>query len=365
MKLLFVIDDLNSGGAQRQLTTLALELVKYNYKVHTLVYGVRDYYERVLTENKITVHKIIVRNPLKRIIRIRRFIRGGGFDTVFSFLGIPNFICELSSIPSKRWNLIVSERSADPKILKSLNSRFRRLFHIFSDAIICNSYSSQLIVKKVNPFLNREKLHVIYNSLDVTDWKPDEEYSFCRDGKIHIVIAASHRKLKNLIGLLEAMMMLEEAERQRLRVSWYGDGLDFPFFDDSIIYCREFIARNDIGSIVSLYPATTNIVSKMRAADVIGLFSFFEGLPNSICEGMAIGKPILASAVSDIPLIVEDGVSGKLFDPTKTESIVSAIRFFLKMELSRFSEMGRVNRLKALELFDSMKNTTKYFDLLQ
>ena len=125
-----------------------------------------------------------------------------------------------------------------------------------------------------------------------------------------------------------------------------------------------FIEKQGLEKIIDLYPADHNIRDKMQKADVIGLFSFFEGLPNAICEGMALGKPIIASSVSDIPLFIEDGVNGKLCDPHNISTISEAIMFFINSDEDRLKSMGEMNRKKASELFDLNKNFGNYLNII-
>lgn len=53
-----------------------------------------------------------------------------------------------------------------------------------------------------------------------------------------------------------------------------------------------------------------------------------------ICEAMAYGKPVLASAVSDNPRIVEDGVSGFLFDTSSPDAIAPTSELSLRQGVS-------------------------------
>jgi len=364
MKFLFVIGDLSSGGAQRQVLTLAMEIVKLGHEVEFAVYLERDYYGEVLRQNNIQITKLIAKNPAKRILTFRKYIRGNEFDIVVSFLGVPNFICELAALPLRRWKLIVNERSADPVILRSLNSRFRRLFHVFADTIVCNSYANKLIVQKVNPLLRDDKIEVLYNMIDLDIWKPLKNFEYSKNDVLHLLIAASHRKLKNMLGLLQGVTLLNEEERSKLKISWYGDNLTPPYYDDSIVKCKQFIEKYNLKRTIDLYPADHYIRDKMQRADVIGLFSFFEGLPNSICEGMALGKPILASAVSDIPLLIRDGVNGKLCDPRNIQTISDALRYFINADKKELKKMGDLNRKKATMLFDLNRNVKKYLEFI-
>jgi glycosyltransferase involved in cell wall biosynthesis len=363
-KYLFVIDDLGPGGAQRQLVNLALELKRRGNDVSVLCYFNRDYYAKTLSENGIEAKFLIIKNPIKRIAGFRRYIRDGGFDVVISFLGVPNFICELASLPAKKWKLIVSERSADPRILLTFKSRLLRIFHFTADQIVTNSESNLLLIKKAGLFLDDSKLKVIYNSIDLDSWVPDRDYTPRKDGILNIVVAANYRYNKNLNGMLRALVNLNEKEKESLRIRWYGEGLSEPCFDESIKGDLAFIRENNLSSCVELYPQTQDIRNKMKDADIIALFSYFEGFPNAVCEGMALGKPIMASSVSDLTLVIENGVNGAIFDPNDTDSIVEAFRFFISADNETLERMGRESRIIAARLFDSKMNLEQFISLM-
>jgi glycosyltransferase involved in cell wall biosynthesis len=365
LNYLFVIDDLGSGGAQRQMTNLAIALAELGNSVSFVIYHERDYYVEKLRQNNININYLVKKNPFTRILAFRKHIRNGQYDIVVSFLGVPNFLCELAGLPFRKWKLIVSERSANPIILKSTKSIVLRFFHLFTDRIICNSSSSRRILEKVNPFIPKQKIKVIYNMLDLQKWKPADNYEFRKNGYLTILVPASHRHLKNFTGLLSAILLLNEAERNEIRINWYGNNLTVPFYDDSITKCRTIISENKLEEIVQLYPATPLIMEKMLEADIIGLFSLFEGFPNCICEGMALGKPIIASSVSDIPIVIEDGINGKLCNPKDSQSIANAIRSFLKFDKEELMEMGRLNRIKAIKLFDKNKIILQFLELIK
>lgn len=189
--------------------------------------------------------------------------------------------------------------------------------------------------------------------------------SIQKSGQLRIVVAASQRYLKNLSGLLKALLLLTNEEKRSLSIDWYGDRLQPPFLDNSVTEGMDFIERFQLNDIIRLFPATKNIKNIMLEADVIALFSFFEGLPNCICEGMALGKPVIASSVSDIPLIIEDGINGKLCNPDDPESIAAVLRWFSEQDNEKLAQMGRSNRKKAVELFDKNIIMDKYLELIK
>jgi glycosyltransferase involved in cell wall biosynthesis len=66
-----------------------------------------------------------------------------------------------------------------------------------------------------------------------------------------------------------------------------------------------------------------------RDCDVVCLASLFEGLPVSVLEAMAAGKPVVASRIPGIDEAVVDGVTGILVEPRNAEALSSAIRGLL------------------------------------
>ena len=63
----------------------------------------------------------------------------------------------------------------------------------------------------------------------------------------------------------------------------------------------------------------------MAAGDVFVLPSLSEGLPTVVCEAMAVGRPVVATAVDGTPEIVEEGETGYLVPPGTPEALAVAL----------------------------------------
>lgn len=359
MRILLVIDSLGSGGAQRQLVNLCIGFKELGHDVSFLIYHDYNFFTHELDNFNIPVHTIIEPSYLKRLIKIRKFIRHHKPDAVLSFLDGANFICEFASLPFKSWNLIIGERSANPDIKKSIKLVFYKWFHLFSNHIVSNSQENLNLILKVSPFLKLKSTSVVYNIIDFKKWNNLDMNIPIKNDKFNLIVVASHHKLKNLNNLIEAVNLLSDAEKKKIFIQWYGDERD-----DSLEKGILKIDHYNLNDIFSFHPATTDISSKVKNADALGLFSFYEGLPNVVCEAMACAKPIVCSNVSDISkfLTHQDELICEAVD---VNSIKNALQKILNISSEELIKIGNKNRQIALKYFDKSSIINLYLNLLK
>lgn len=359
--LLFFISGLGSGGAQRQIVELAVGFKSIGYNVRFLIYQKKwsEFYYQYIASYAIDIDGVYEDNYFKRIYKVRRYIRSHNFDVVIAFLEAPSFMAELAGFPNRKWKLIVGERSADPAKRTSLKLRFFLKFHRFADYIVANSYANINIVKEVAPKISSKKFKVIYNMLDLERLSPKENFIFRKEGKLNLLIASSHRYLKNLDGLIEGVYLMKPQHRDNLKILWFGNSK----FDASLEDGFKKIQSYNLQNVFSFYEETLDIYDYMSEADAVGLFSFFEGLPNTICEGMCMGKPIIATCVSDVPLLIEDNVNGFLCKANSPSSISHALTLLVSCSVDKLSNMGKINALRSKDLFDKVRVLGDYEEM--
>ncbi|TAJ12110.1 glycosyltransferase [Marinilabiliaceae bacterium JC017] len=361
MKILCVIDSLCAGGAQRQIVELALGFSERGHSVEFLTYYYSSFFISEIENVGINIVCIEEVNYIKRLIKMRRFIRKGKYHTVLSFLEASNFICQFAGLPYRKWKLVVGERSANPRILKSFKLMVYRWFHFLADYIVANSNSNMEYVCTVNPWLSKSKCHIIYNIVDFDKFMPSNNGRLSQTDIFKLIIPARIGYEKNIKGLIEALMLLNYEEKKKIKIDWYG-----KYEDDGNELLNESLAqikRNGLEGILTFHDATLDIKQIMQKSDAVGLFSFYEGFPNAICEAMACAKPVICSEVSDIAsfLSYEPGL---LCNPMDPYSIKGALSYLIKLDSIQLKAIGKRNRDIALKEFEKEKIVSSYLKLM-
>ena len=189
-----------------------------------------------------------------------------------------------------------------------------------------------------------------------------------------------------------------EAPRQKprpqvLSVAALAPSKGFPFLIDAIarlakqgvdVECRivgdgplrhvteRWIAQHGLESSVRLQGLLRQheVARLMGECDVFMLPSIIaengnmDGIPVSLMEAMAAGRPVIASALSGIPELVDNEINGLLVDATHPERIAAAIlRLVNDPELR--DRMGRAGQRKVREHFDIRRTTSSLMELFE
>jgi len=110
--------------------------------------------------------------------------------------------------------------------------------------------------------------------------------------------------------------------------------------------------------------APEKLIRKIATAHVFALASAptpegkREGIPVVLMEAMASGLPVVATRLSGIPELVEDGVSGCLVEPADAAGLAAALQG-LDADRERGIALGRAGRDKVRRDFDLRRNTTR------
>lgn len=95
-------------------------------------------------------------------------------------------------------------------------------------------------------------------------------------------------------------------------------------------------------------------------ADCVVLPSYREGLPRSLLEAAAMGRPLIATDVTGCREVVEDGVNGFLCTVKDADSLAQAMERFMKLPREAIVDMGKASRAMVEQRFDERLVVEKY-----
>jgi glycosyltransferase involved in cell wall biosynthesis len=99
-------------------------------------------------------------------------------------------------------------------------------------------------------------------------------------------------------------------------------------------------------------------------ADCVVLPSYREGVPRTLMEASAMGRPIVATNVPGCREVVQDGVTGLLCEVKNAQSLAAKLAQIVDMDASARREMGLRGREKVAAEFDEALVIERYRETL-
>jgi glycosyltransferase involved in cell wall biosynthesis len=201
-----------------------------------------------------------------------------------------------------------------------------------------------------------DKLRVVRCGVDVTAFAPPAGGR--AEAPFEVLTVGRVDPIKGQPLLLEA---LAELRRRGLdaRLTFVGDG-------DGLAELQALAARLGVEDRAGFPGAVgqDEIRAYYRRASAFALPSFAEGLPVVLVEAMACGLPVVASRITGIPELVEEGVAGLLVTPGRAGELADALAA-LAADPERRAAMGRAGRAKIESEFDIERTTGELLDVFR
>jgi glycosyltransferase involved in cell wall biosynthesis len=117
--------------------------------------------------------------------------------------------------------------------------------------------------------------------------------------------------------------------------------------------------------IIAYLGETEDVRPFIAEADCVVLPSYREGLPRSLLEASAMGKPMVATDVPGCREIVLDGDTGFLCAAKSAQSLAEAMGAMLRLSPTERAAMGARARRRVEQKFDQARVTKAYLEALQ
>lgn len=355
MKILCITENLGSGGAERQLTGLAVFLKNAGYNIKVITWVKKQFYLNYLIENQVN-YELLERaaNKYTRVFILYKTIKKHNPDVIISYLPAPSISLCLVKMLGLRFKLIVSERSATREI--NLRDKVKFWLYKKADYIVPNSEAEARTIGNYFPLL-KDKIHTITNFTDTEYFTPRLNKE--RNTITNLLVVGRIIPDKNVLRFIRAIQQVLE-KGYKLQTIWIGSNYNTEYYNQVIAEIEKYKLQD----FFVFKDQTNSILESYQSADVFCLPSLYEGYPNVICEAMSCGLPVLCSNTCDNPLLVKQGTGGFLFDPLSEQSIEEAIISFLSLSDEAQKNMSQYNRNFAKQKLSQEKFTNKYIELL-
>ena len=239
-------------------------------------------------------------------------------------------------------------------IAESLLRKMERSTLKNADMVVAVSRFTAENALSIYPFL-KDKLRIVLNAVDEVRFNPNIASVELRARLgleknpiiLYVGRLAASKGLKFLIEALKEVVAIIPNSKLLL----IGTGSNEA--EQSII---SLIHKLDLETSVVLLGAVSaeDLPKAYSASDVVVLPSLVEGFGLVLLEGMASGKPVVATKLGPTEEIISDGVEGRLVPRADSHLLASGIISILT-DASIATKMGRAGRKKVEERF-ALKN---------
>lgn len=322
MKIIFHLNCLEQGGAERVVTTLAnhfvndgMEVViatewhaenefEIDEKIRRIHVGLSDKQQQISTKRQFFI----------RISNLRKLLKQEKPDMVIAFAQKANYRALMATlftgipvIVSVRTNPYLHYVGRRDKILIPL------LYPRAAGSVFQTVGAKEFFALKI-----QKKSRIILNPIN------DKYLHIPKPAKRRKVVVQSGRLVdfKNQLMLIDAFVKVHERHPEYSLEIYGGDS-----HDGTKELLEKSMESNHAGGYIKLMGASDNLQKKLSDASLFAFSSDWEGLPNALMEAMALGLPIVAT---DCPCggpatLIENEVNGLLVPIKDAEAMANAI----------------------------------------
>jgi len=375
LKILYVIDSLGTGGAERDLAEMLPQLSRLN--VAPIVVSLRPREEGVqadLQRQGFDVRILSAQGVPGRVLALRKIIRTERPDVLQTVLFHSDIVGRLSAIgtPVKVISRLVNTdydeiRLHDPNI-RALRFRLARLIDGWTARHLTHHiYANSNAVKTAamrDLGLQAKNITVIEESRDPVrlgqcsaQRRKLARIRLGLDEDQDVLINVGRQDFqKGQRYLLEAMAMLMSTHPRLLLLVAGREG-------DVSGELARLCDRHGLKDRVRFLGHREDVPELLAASDCFVFPSFYEGLPSAVLEAMALGLPIVASDIEPVRDTVEEGRNAFLVKPASPVELATAITRILedRQTAQAFGKRSREIFEERLTLEQSMVQLMEFY----
>ena len=366
VRVVFVIDGLREDGAQKALYLVCKHLDQDRFQVSVI--SLSHHQDMLSKFHQLGIRTIVlgIRYPwqIGRLVALYRLLRKMQPTIVNTLLSRSNSLGVLVAALAQVPIILASVRVCYPPERWARTLRERAVFRLVDCVTVVSSSTRQLVIEELR--VPADRVQLVANGIDMNECTSivdrtdlpfvslhPEEYVVGTVGRLHnqkghrYLIEAAQRVLRTIPDVHFVIV---------------GDGC----LDDQLraMACSLGVADRMTFTGRLAHDLTLSMISRM---DLFVLPSLYEGMPNALLEAMALGRPVVASAVDGNLDVVVDDETGVLVPPGDATALVNAIVGLVQDDILR-ARLGCAARNRVQSEFTAQKMverlTTIYHDLM-
>lgn len=303
MKVLFYINTLAKGGAERVITNLANQFAEDNHETVVVTsyyknneYKLSDKVQRIYLADYIGNKKNRISKNLSMIYNLRKIIKDIKPDIAVSFTKEPSVRLILATIDLNTKTVISVRNDPEVNYKGIINKIIANCLYPKADGCIFQTEDS----KDYFPLKLQKKSKIIFNQVS------SEFFEIERKDPKYIVSIGNLYTDKNQILQINAFEKIVKSHPDE-KLLIYGDG-------DLRNKLKNIIENKGLSENVFLMGRTDNVGEVLANAKIFLLTSNHEGMPNALLEALAVGVPCIST---DCPCggpnsVIKSGINGFL-----------------------------------------------------
>ena len=363
IKILHVLSDINFGaGPANSLITIIKYLPSDLYISYI---AVREQGELTDELDRRNIHYIILNLPKPVGIKTLYFI-------LRLVIAVVKMVCfakknkiDLIHVNQARaiWGIVTGRITGIPIIFHAreflANDMHKRFLIRYSTKIIAISNAVAKSYQINNNKKEKEKISVVYNAVDIDRFNSENSEKLLRN-KFQIDIEAPLilmvSKLSENKGHLDFVAACALVKKRFPKACFALVGGELPGHESYAEEVRKAVIKENFDGSFRFFGFQQRVEQFIGMADIVVQPSIVEDALGRVpLEAMAMGKPVVATAVGGIPEIVEDGVTGFLVPKENPEALAAGIIKLLNdKELCR--KFGEVGKERIYQHFNARKH---------
>lgn len=356
MRILQIIPNLGSGGAEHFVSELSIEFVKRNLTCDILTLSSLDNDNSIAKPSDSRVHLFSLNKPsgfsFKTLWTICSFIRNHDYDIVLGHIGAIKYLTLATLICPNTKFFATIHSDAVFEAGKSFEKWSRKFMFKLN---LCTPITiSQESLRSFELYYNRSAA-MIYNG--VSSYTSLRNPIVLKDSDDDIIFfhPASCQPVKNQELLFKAFTKLA-GEYSNVHLYWAGsNGVHKELFNSLSCF---------FSSQITYLGVVPNVRDYLSVSDAMCLCSKLEGMPITIIEAFSTSCIPLCTPVGGCVNMIESGKNGYLSEDLTVDAYYNMLKNFVELKKEKRTAM-REQAFASFSKFDIVTCADKYLELFK